>query len=127
MSARESSNNPNAVNQFGYIGLYQFGPAALATVGYTKEDFKDVNNQHKAILKLASVNEDSLKNIMSNYMGKTFKGIKITRNGIRAAAHLLGASTVKDWFNGTSNTKFAKRGFVDGNGTHITEYLKMFE
>lgn len=96
LAARESSNRPDVTNQYGYYGLYQFGPAALATVGYTKEDMKNVDNQHKAALKLAGANELVMKDILKEYAGKTFKGVKITKNGLRAAAHLLGAGAVKD-------------------------------
>ena len=127
LAARESSNRPDVTNQYGYYGLYQFGPAALATVGYTKEDMKNVDNQHKAALKLAGANELILKDILKDYLGKTYKGVKITKNGLRAAAHLLGAGAVKDWFYGTNKSASAKRGFKDANGTSITEYLQMFE
>ena len=41
-------------------------------------------------------------------------------------AHLLGAGSVKDYFNGTKNTPFSRNGFVDGNKTHILEYAKLF-
>ena len=126
LAKRESNFDPNVINRFGYQGLYQFGDLALKDVGFNREDLSDTLKQHQAALALAQTNERRLKTILDKYENKTFKGIHITKNGIRAAAHLLGAATVKDWFNGTTNTKFAKRGFVDGNGTHITEYLKMF-
>lgn len=126
LAKRESNFDPQITNQFGYFGLYQFGDSALKETGFTKESFKDTLNQHEAALKLAERNENALSDIINQYVGTRFKDIKITRNGIRAAAHLLGARTVKDWFNNTTNTKLAKNGFVDGNGTHITEYLRMF-
>lgn len=126
LAEKESDFNPNIINKFGYKGLYQFGKLALKDIGFTSEDLDNTLNQHKAALSLARKNEERLKDILNKYEGKEFKGIKITKNGIRAAAHLLGASTVKDWFNDTTNTPFAKKGFVDGNGTHITQYLKMF-
>ena len=126
LAKKESDFNPNIINKFGYKGLYQFGKLALKDIGFTSEDLDNTLNQHKAALSLARKNEERLKDILNKYEGKEFKGIKITKNGIRAAAHLLGASTVKDWFNNTTNTPFAKKGFVDGNGTHITQYLKMF-
>lgn len=127
LAARESSFRPNITNDLGYFGLYQFGKPALKDVGYTIDDFRNSTmNQHIGALKLANKNDKSLTPIIKAYNGKTFKGNKITRNGIRAAAHLLGAGTVKDYFNGTTNTKLAKKGFVDGNGVHITEYLNLF-
>lgn len=126
MAERESNFKPDVRNQFGFFGLYQFGKDALTDTGFTEEDFKDTKNQHNAALELANINEARLRPIVNAYVGKEKDGVKITRNGIRAAAHLLGAGTVKDWFLGTKNSPFAKKGFVDGNGTHITEYLKMF-
>lgn len=63
---------------------------------------------------------------LNKYVGQVVHGITLTKNALRAAAHLAGASGVKDWINGTKNTDFAKRGFVDANGTHITKYLKEF-
>lgn len=127
LAKRESNYNPTVINRFGYQGLYQFGDLALKDIGFTRTDLNDTTKQHQAALALANKNEHRLKEILEKYENQTFKGVKITRNGIRAAAHLLGASTVKDWFNGTTNNKISKRGFVDGNGVHITEYLKMFD
>lgn len=128
LAGRESNYNPFITGGFNntYYGLYQFGSDALKTVGYTKKDFDDINKQNIAALKLAKINEKVLSPIMDKYIGKTVNGIYITKNGIRAASHLLGAGTVKDWFSGTKKTKLAKSGFVDGNGTHITEYFNLF-
>jgi len=51
LAQRESSNDPEAQNNLGYIGLYQMGEATLVDVGYyTKppkegqEDGKQYNN-----------------------------------------------------------------------------------
>lgn len=126
LAEKESSFQPNVINKYGYQGLYQFGDLALKDIGYTRKDLEDTYKQHEAALKLAKANEKRLKSILDVYEGKNFKGIKITKNGIRAAAHLLGAATVKDWFNGTKKTKYAQRGFTDANGTHITKYLSMY-
>lgn len=127
LANRESSFNPTAKNKYGYEGLYQFGDQALEAVGMTRQDLRSRTlNQHTAALRLAEGNERTLGNLASQYIGKEYKGVKVTKNGIRAAAHLLGAGTVQDWFRGTEKTKLAKKGFVDGNGTHITEYFRLF-
>lgn len=126
MAKRESYLNPNAENQYGYYGLYQFGKGALKDTGYTKNDFRLSDNQHNAMIKFTNLNEKRLGTLINTFNGKTKNGIKITKNGILAAAHLLGPSTVKDWFLGTKNTDIAKNGFVDGNGTKIEEYLQLF-
>jgi len=128
LAKKESSYNPHVTNQFGYYGLYQFGDLAFKDTGFTKTQFEtDTLAQHQGALKLAQINEKRLRPIINAHVGKTFKGINITRNGIRAAAHLLGATTVKDWFTGSTKSKYARNGFVDGNGTSIEEYFKMYE
>lgn len=126
LAQKESSFRPYVTNRLGYYGLYQFGNLAFKDVGQTKESFQDTINQHNAALKLASLNERRLQDILDNFVGKEFNGIKVTRNGIRAAAHLLGAATVRDYFQGTRNTKLAQQGFKDANGTTIEKYLRMF-
>lgn len=127
LAKRESSYQPLVQNSGGYFGLYQFGNSALKAVGMNKDDLKrSLNNQHKAALALANKNEEILKDIIQKYNGKYKNGVKLTRNGILAMAHLLGAGSVQDYFNNTKNTTFAKNGFVDGNKTPILEYAKLF-
>ena len=122
LAKKESSFRSNVTNQLGYHGYYQFGKSALSETGFTKQDFKDPKNQHIAALKLADRNIIPFK----KYIGQTINGLEISKNAIRAATHLAGASGFKDWIEGTKKTDFAKRGFVDANGTHITKYLKEF-
>lgn len=127
LAKRESSYRPLVQNSGGYFGLYQFGNSALKDIGMSKDDLKkSLNNQHKAALALANQNEEILKDIIQKYNGKYKDGVKITRNGILAMAHLLGAGSVQDYFNNTKNTPFSRNGFVDGNKTHILEYAKLF-
>ncbi len=127
LGKRESDYRPNVTNSLGYYGLYQFGKPALETIGATKEDFANSTlRQHQGALKIAQINARILKPILDTYVGKEYKGNKITRNGILAAAHLLGAGTVKDYFNGTTKTSLARKGFKDAYGTSITEYLNMY-
>lgn len=127
LAEKESTFNPDVTNKLGYYGLFQFGKSALDWLGIKKADIKnDRTKQVHAVMKLTNLNDSVLKDVREKYEGTTFKGVPITKNGIRAAAHLLGAETVKDWFNGTKKTTLAKKGFKDANGTHITEYLKEF-
>lgn len=120
LAKRESSYNPYITNQLGYYGLYQFGKSALKDTGFTKSDFNNTKNQHVAALKLAKLNEKRLSNIIDKHANTWYNGIRVTKNGIRAAAHLLGSDSVKAYFNG-------QRGKTDGNGTTIPEYLKLFQ
>ena len=120
---RESSGNYKAVNQFGYLGKYQFGRSTLNALGYT-----DVSNrvflanpqiQEEAMYDLLTHNRKILRRQIEKYNGKVVNGILITESGILAAAHLAGPGNVK---------KFFRKGyeFRDGNGTKMTSYLKKF-
>ena len=120
---RESSGNYKAVNQFGYLGKYQFGRSTLNALGYT-----DVSNrvflanpqiQEEAMYDLLTHNRKILRRQIEKYNGQVVNGILITESGILAAAHLAGPGNVK---------KFFRKGyeFRDGNGTKMTSYLKKF-
>jgi hypothetical protein len=120
---RESSNNYKAVNQFGYLGKYQFGRHILNNLGY-----KNVSNnkflstpplQDKVMYDLLNHNKRILRRQIKKYNGKLVNGVLITESGILAAAHLAGPGNVKKWF---------RKGieFKDGNGTKMTSYLKQF-
>ena len=130
LADRESSYNPTVVNKLGYKGLYQFGKAALETVGYTADKYMStVENQHDAAIKLAKHNENQLKSIMDKYVGKTVNGIKITKNGLRAAAHLLGANGVKKYFATPFEQKTLYKNVrtKDLNKVGVEDYLKLFQ
>lgn len=120
---RESSNNYRAVNQFGYLGKYQFGRKTLNSLG-----FKDISNreflenesiQEEAMYALLNHNKRILRRQIQKYHGETIHGVYITESGILAAAHLAGAGNVR---------KFFRKGyeFKDGNGTKMTSYLILF-
>ena len=119
---RESSNNYSVVNEFGYMGKYQFGKATLKGLGInvTKEEFiTNPKLQEKAMHMLLSHNRKKLKRYIKKYEGQIIHGVLITESGVLAAAHLAGQGNVR---------KFLKNGFVfeDGNGTKMTSYLKQF-
>ena len=119
---RESSNNYSVVNEFGYMGKYQFGKATLKGLGInvTKEEFiTNPKLQEKAMHMLLSHNRKKLKRYIKKYEGQIIHGVLITESGVLAAAHLAGQGNVR---------KFLKNGFVfkDGNGTKMTSYMKQF-
>lgn len=120
---RESTNNYKAVNQFGYLGRYQFGRQTLNNLGYedisNREFLSSPNIQEAAMRDLLEHNKKILKKYIQNYDGKVINGVFITESGILAAAHLAGPGNVK---------KFFKKGyeFKDGNGTTMTSYMKKF-
>ena len=120
---RESTNNYKAVNQFGYLGKYQFGRATLNSLGYkeisNKEFLSSPSLQEKAMNDLLLHNKKILRRFIEKYDGQVINKVLVTESGILAAAHLAGPGNVKKWF---------RKGveFKDGNGTKMTSYLKQF-
>jgi len=131
IAERESSSDPKKVNRSGYLGKYQFGKTALKEVGL--EDSVDVvkfkknpdvwpeKSQDKAMTNLLKKNKGYLGDYFNKFDGKIIGGIKITKSGLLAASHLLGAKNVKKFLK--SNGKFVPK---DGFGTPLTQYLKKF-
>ena len=120
---RESSNNYKAVNQFRYLGKYQFGRKTLNSLGFenvsNREFLENVSIQEEAMYALLNHNKKILRRQIQKYHGQTIHGIYITESGILAAAHLAGAGNVR---------KFFRKGyeFKDGNGTKMTSYMILF-
>ena len=123
LGMRESSGNYKAVNQFGYLGKYQFGRKTLNALGYkdvtNREFLANASIQEEAMYALLSHNKKILRKTIKKYSGKIINGIFITESGILAGAHLAGAGNVK---------KFFRKGyeFKDGNGTKMTSYMIKF-
>jgi len=119
---RESGNRYTIVNEFGYMGKYQFGKATLRTlkIKVTKDAFLNSPDlQEYAMEQNLIYNKKKLLKYIKLYEGETVHGILITESGILAAAHLAGPGSVR---------KFFRRGseFKDGFGTSMTSYLKEF-
>ena len=120
---RESSNRYDVVNNWGYMGKYQFGRATLDNLGYesvTNEQFlSSPKIQEEAMMKLLKSNQHILRREIRKYCGTSVHGVYITESGLLAAAHLAGPGNVKKWL---------KRGerFRDGLGTDLVDYLKVF-
>jgi len=123
LGMRESSGNYKAVNQFGYLGKYQFGRKTLNALGYdnvsNREFLANASIQEEAMYALLNHNKRILRRQIEKYHGKTINGIFITESGILAAAHLAGPGNVR---------KFFRKGyeFKDGNGTKMTSYMIKF-
>jgi len=123
MGKRESSNRYNIVNQFGYMGKYQFGRKTLDKIG-----FKHVSNtqflsspsiQEAAMLQLLKSNKHTLRRQIKKYVNTHMHGVFITESGLLAAAHLAGAGNVRKFLRNGKNKR-------DGLGTPLTEYLTKF-
>ena len=120
---RESTNDYKAVNQFGYLGKYQFGRKTLNAIGFknvsNREFLANPSIQEEAMLVLLKRNKRTLRREIKKYVGKTINGVCITESGLLAAAHLAGAGNVR---------RFFRKGyeFKDGNGTKMTSYMVQF-
>jgi hypothetical protein len=120
---RESSGNYKAVNQYGYLGKYQFGRKTLDALGYknisNRTFLSDPALQEQVMEDLLVHNKKILRRYIKKYEDKVVHGVYITESGILAAAHLAGAGNVR---------KFFRKGyeFKDGNGTKMTSYMRKF-
>ena len=121
---KESQGNYFTVNEFGYMGKYQFGRETLKMIGiYNPNHFLNTPElQEKAFIANTKRNKWILRKDIKRYVGKTIAGITITESGILAAAHLAGPGSVKKFLRsgGTNN-------FADGFGTTVKYYMKRFE
>ena len=131
----ESSNNYKAKNSIGYVGKYQFGGMALEDTGYkikgkwtgkdgvnSEEDW--LNNpeaQEKAMSDLVRRNTSALNKWGTfDHVGTVFNGVNVTRDGILAASHLVGAKGVDRMFESGKVPK-------DDFGTTALKYMKKFD
>lgn len=144
LGERESGSDYGIVNDYGYLGKYQFGELALIDVGYyrvdgtAENDFgkeywtgKDGIDSKADFLADGAVQEQAIRAYMKlqwvylseteRFAGQTIGGLKMTESGLLAGAHLLGAGAV---------TAFLEGGAVappsDAFGTAITEYMTLF-
>ncbi|MBR9758466.1 MAG: peptidoglycan-binding protein LysM [Algicola sp.] len=120
---KESGGDYFIVNDFGYLGKYQFGKETLKLIGvYNPTLFlKTPELQEKAFIANASRNKWILRKDIKRFTGKTVKGIHITESGILAAAHLAGPGNVKKFLRSHGNYAFS-----DAFGTTINHYMKKF-
>ena len=120
---KESQNDYFRVNQFGYLGKYQFGKSTLKVLGIHHPQLF-LNNpelQEKAFIANTQRNKWVLRKDIKRFKGKLIKGVKVTESGILAAAHLAGPGSVKKFLRSYGETSFA-----DANGATIRYYMKKF-
>lgn len=122
----------------GYWGAYQFSEDALTDIGYMNdgqwtgkngvnslEDY--LNNptaQDDAFLSYGEKNLRYLGN-WQQYIGQTIGGVKVTRAGLIAGSHLVGAGGMEYWLTsgGDCTDKGKGSDAVDGNGTCAGTYV----
>lgn len=136
---RESGNNYSAINQFGFIGKYQFGNAALYDLGYTASKTSDnsvltrdtnwkgkngANSLQSFLKNQGNCQEIAMDELLKlNY--NRLKALGVITNitpakelaGYLAVSHLLGAGGAAKFSKGNDGK--------DGNGTSGTQYYKM--
>ncbi|WP_378187198.1 peptidoglycan-binding protein LysM [Aquimarina sp. W85] len=120
---KESRGDYTVINQFGYLGKYQFGKGTLALIGIydTKAFLNSPELQEKAFYANASRNKWVLRRDINWFVGRTMNGVEITESGILAAAHLAGPGAVKEYLRSGGVS-----GFEDAFGTTIRYYMKRF-
>ena len=121
---KESGGDYKSINEFGYLGKYQFGKGTLKLVGvYDTIGFLNSPAlQEAAFYANASRNKWILQRDIKRFAGKTINGVKVTESGILAAAHLAGPGSVKKYLR-----SWGAQAFSDAFGTTIKNYMKRFE
>lgn len=126
MALIESDNNIGVVNKYGMMGKYQFHPRTLQSVGIRAAATEFLNSeklQDSAMVLYMKMNARELKPIIRKFSGTVFNGVKITRSGILASAHLVGSLGVWSYFY---PDKFTHK-TSDANGANVGMYMKRFE
>jgi hypothetical protein len=123
LAFKESQGRYSVINEFGYMGKYQFGKSTLKMIGiYNTESFlSDTRLQEEAFSANTSRNKWILRKDIGRYVGRYMNGVKVTESGILAAAHLAGPGNVKKYLRSGGAVQFE-----DAFGTSIRYYLKKF-
>ncbi|MHA7058998.1 peptidoglycan-binding protein LysM [Aquimarina sp. M1] len=123
LAFKESRGDYGVVNQFGYLGKYQFGMSTLAMIGIKNrnEFLSSPELQEKAFYANLSRNKWILRRDLKWFVGKRMNGVLVTESGVLAAAHLAGPGSVKKYLRSGGVD-----GFADAFGTTIRYYMKRF-
>ena len=126
MAKRESGDNYQIKNKFGYLGRYQFGMARLCDLGLTKrkpgrtgmsnDNFEWVSPYSEfRFLHSPDLQDATFKRHIADLRDRLYPLL----SGLVAGAHLVG---IRELYNLLYKGKVA----VDGLGTPITEYIEKF-
>ena len=123
LAFKESGGDYKSINEYGYLGKYQFGKGTLKLVGiYDTVNFLNSPAlQEAAFYANASRNKWILQRDIKRFVGKNINGIEVTESGILAAAHLAGPGSVKKYLR-----SWGAQAFSDAFGTSIRNYMKKF-
>jgi len=139
LGQRESNNDYEAKNSFGYLGAYQFGMARLCDLGLTERIKEGMSNDcfkwkdgmsEEMFLNSPEVQDQlffrhctdlagTINKEFGNEIGKQKYGVLITLSGLIAGAHLLGLGGVRNFINKGEVGK-------DGYNTSIKDYIQSF-
>lgn len=120
---KESRGDYGVINQFGYLGKYQFGKGTLALVGIKNKNtfLNSPELQEKAFYANLSRNKWILRRDLKWFVGRRMNGVEVSESGVLAAAHLAGPGAVKKYLRSGGVEDFA-----DAFGTTIRYYMKRF-
>lgn len=128
----ESGGNWNALNDEGYGGRLQFGDSRLAdaaragvvprgTTGAQFSRMTPAQQQRVEQWHFQDVDKQASNLGITRYIGQTIAGVPITRDSIRAMAHLGGVGGVQKFVQ--SGGKYNP---ADSNGTRLSDYGRRF-
>ena len=135
MRQRESTGNYQAVNDYGFLGAYQFGTDALIDIGYKSAGGR-WTGKHGATSQPAFLNNrniqdrafaDSMTRVdkevrslgLNRYIDTNINGKPADQFGLTAGAHLGGVGGLYSYLTYGKNGK-------DAYGTSIGSYIKEF-
>ena len=120
---KESRGKYQVVNEFGYLGKYQFGRSTLKVLGvYDSGSFiGDPSLQEKVFEANLARNKWVLRRDIERFSGKVINGVHVTESGILAAAHLGGPGSVKKFLR-----SYGRNVFSDAYGSSVRYYMKKF-
>lgn len=144
LGERESRNNYRAIEKVNrkHLGKYQFSIQTLKGLrvrGYLTITDKEIQNflehpevQERAMDALIVCNNDYfLKKGSYKYLNKKIGGVVVTKEGMLAAAHLVGPFAVNHFLKTGSLEPVTYKGRVirkkDGNGVALTRYMGLFK
>lgn len=147
LAQRESSGRKHAVNQYGYLGLFQMGAAALSDIGFVKKGTTNKQLDNPAVWNYGLNKQKFLEDenaqlaafadyteVNSRYVAKQLKSMGIDydaldekqKASILASSHLTGAATANDVMKAVLTGK-ERSGKVDGNNVDAISYYRLME
>ena len=123
MAFKESGGDYFVVNDFGYMGKYQFGLETLKLMGvYSQQKFLNSPKLQEEVFYInLKRNKWILRKDIKRSTGRTINNIMVTESGILAAAHLAGAGNVKKYLRSKGQLNIE-----DAYGTSLSDYLRDF-